>query len=92
VDAIIYRIEDDHLKAAERAIGKEATKILQATKAAIKNDCQRMSGLLKAAMVLDEISDRTTDRVLAFGETLSCRMVAGCLQTKVSCLPTTASY
>lgn len=92
VDAIIKTIEEDHLMAAELAVGKGATSVLHAMKVDIKNDCHRMSGLLKAAMVLNEISDRTTDRVLAIGETLSCRMVASCLQTKVSYLPTTVSY
>jgi hypothetical protein len=67
VYAIIKEIEEDHLVAAELVIGREAANILQATKAEIRSDCERLNGLLKAAMVLAEVYDHTTDRLLAIG-------------------------
>jgi aspartate kinase len=82
--AITERIKNEHLVAAENAVGKDASEHLRTVRLEITKDCARLQQLLDATAMLAEISDHTTDRVLAIGETLSCRIVAASLQSKVS--------
>lgn len=84
VDEVIDLILDDHLVAAKEAIGTGKDEVLEGVKEDIRKDCDILRRLLKATSTLGEISERTTDRVLAVGETLSCRIVAASLQSKVS--------
>ncbi|CAO2654514.1 Nn.00g112470.m01.CDS01 [Neocucurbitaria sp. VM-36] len=82
LESIINSIKKDHLTAAKAAIGEDSSAILHAVELQIKKDCEGLHGLLKATVMIGEISDRITDRVLAFGETLSCRIVAASLESK----------
>jgi aspartate kinase len=82
--AITERIRDEHLIAAENAVGKDASEHLRTVRLQIMKDCARLQQLLDATAMLAEISDHTTDRVLAIGETLACRIMAASLQSKVS--------
>jgi aspartate kinase len=91
LNAIVEQIKNEHLIAAKQAINEEAVEMLQTVKIEIKKDCEKLHSLLKATVMLAEISDRTSDRVLAIGETLSCRIVAASLKSKVRLfyIPTT---
>ncbi|KAH8723717.1 aspartate kinase [Phaeosphaeriaceae sp. PMI808] len=82
LNAIINIIKEENSIAAQVAVGDGSAKILETVQFQIKKDCERLRSLLKATMMLGEISDRTTDRVLAIGETLSCRVVAASLESK----------
>jgi aspartate kinase len=78
------------MKAAKIAIGA-GTSIFHDVQTSIEQDCEQLRTLLKATWTLGEISDRIQDRVLAAGETLSCRIVAGSLRSKVCPLVSHAS-
>lgn len=79
---IIDRIKSGHLHAAEHAILASATGILARTQEGIRKDCESLRSLLDAIILLAEVSDRSTDRILAFGETLSCRITAAALTSR----------
>lgn len=83
VDDIIDSIQDEHLHAAKVSIEPSATNILIRTQQQIKKDCEWLRNLLHATAMLAEISDRSTDRVLAVGETLSCHITAAALTSRV---------
>jgi aspartate kinase len=83
LDLIIDVVKEDHLAAAQKHIGNNDLVTLRSIQLDIETDCEKVRTLLKATSMLGEISGRTTDRVLAIGETLSCRIVAGSLMTKV---------
>ena len=85
-DEVIDIIKNEHIQAAQQAVvtGLDADRILKELKLAISKDCEQLRSFLKATQTLGEISERTQDRVLAVGETLSCRIVAGSLRSKVS--------
>jgi aspartate kinase len=57
--------------------------MLRVVQLEIRKDCEQVRELLKAMMMLGEVSDRTIDRVLAVGETLSCRVMSASLEGKV---------
>ncbi|KAF2660814.1 aspartate kinase [Lophiostoma macrostomum CBS 122681] len=81
LDEVIDAIKKEHLQAAQDAIDTQTdAEILQDLQLAIKKDCEQLRSFLKATWTLGEISDRTQDKVLAVGETLSCRIVAGSLR------------
>jgi aspartate kinase len=84
LDLVIDVIKEEHLQAASGAItSKDAAHILRDLNIAIQKDCEQLRTFLKATWTLGEISERTQDRVLAVGETLSCRIVAASLRSKV---------
>jgi aspartate kinase len=85
IDKAIDIIQDEHVYAAKIAIGA-GTNILREVQTSLEQDCEQLRTLLKATWTLGEISDRIQDRVLAAGETLSCRIVAGSLRSKVCSL------
>lgn len=85
-DEVIDAIKHEHIQAAQQAVvpGIDAEQILKDLTMTISKDCEQLRRFLKATRTLGEISERTQDRVLAVGETLSCRIVAGSLRSKVS--------
>lgn len=84
LDKVIDLIEDEHLQAAQEAISSgRKDDVLRDLELSIKKDCAQIRSVLKATWTLGEISERTQDRVLAVGEKLSCRIVAGSLRSKV---------
>lgn len=85
LDEVIEAIQNEHLQAAKDAIVN--VDLVRDVQTAITKDCEQMKILLKATWTLGEISERTRDRVLAVGETLSCRIVAGSLRSTVCVLP-----
>ncbi|KAF2710745.1 aspartate kinase [Pleomassaria siparia CBS 279.74] len=83
LDDTIDRIKNEHLSAAKEAIDVDAgVDLLLDVETAIRKDCERMRVILKATWTLGEISERTSDRVLAVGETLSCRILAASLRSR----------
>lgn len=91
LNTIVEQIKNQHLIAAKEAIEEKAVEVLQTVQIQIKKDCEKLHSLLNATIMLAEISDRTSDRVLAIGETLSCRIVAASLESKARlfCILTT---
>ena len=83
LNLIIDTIKEDHLVAVDITLGGNAEDVLRTVQLQIMKDCEKLRSLLQATVMLAEISDRTTDRVLAIGETLSCRIVAASLEAKV---------
>ncbi|KAH7084123.1 aspartate kinase [Paraphoma chrysanthemicola] len=81
-EEIIETIKQDHLRAVEQVVDQSAGDVLLEVQIQIKKDCARLVSLLHATRVLREVSGRTTDRVLVFGETLACRVVAAALNSK----------
>jgi aspartate kinase len=82
IDEVIDIIQLEHVQSAREAIGAD-TDISRDVQTCIEQDCEQLRTLLKATWTLGEISSRIQDRVLAVGETLSCRIVAGSLRMKV---------
>ncbi|KAH7071840.1 aspartate kinase [Paraphoma chrysanthemicola] len=79
---VIETIKQDHLRAVEQVVDHSAGDVLHEVQIQIKKDCARLISLLHATRVLREVSGRTTDRVLVFGEGLACRVVAAALKSK----------
>lgn len=83
-DQVIDTIKDEHLQAACSAITSEDSgDTLKALRTSIQKDCEQLRSFLKATWTLGEISERTQDRVLSVGETLSCRIVVASLRSQV---------
>lgn len=83
LDQVLRLIEDDHQLAVSQALVGTAGKALASIREEISNDYDILRCVLKATSILGEISERITDRLLAVGETLSCRVVAAYLQNQV---------
>lgn len=82
LNQVLELIEDDHQAAASQAISGGTEEMLAKVQREISNDCEMLRCVLKATSTLGEISENTTDRVLAVGETLACRIVTAALQSK----------
>lgn len=83
LNAILDAIKHDHINAAPEAVGPSSAETSRKATLQIKKDCEKVRTLLNATLMLGEISERTADRVLALGETLSCRIVAATLESQV---------
>jgi aspartate kinase len=84
LNRVIDVIKEEHLRVAAaeiNAVGSAA--ILENLQSTIRKDCEQLRTFLEATWTLGEISERTQDKVLAVGETLSCRIVAASLRSKV---------
>ncbi|KAF9167290.1 Aspartokinase [Actinomortierella ambigua] len=77
---IVQEIRDDHLEAARTHIGD--SEILKRVETEIQQDCDRLKAFLEAAQIIEEISPRSKDIIMAVGEKLSCRIVAGLLEDR----------
>ncbi|KAF9121977.1 Aspartokinase [Mortierella sp. 14UC] len=71
-------IQLDHLTAAREHISNEA--ILQLVERHVREDCSHLQTFLQAIQTIEEISPRSKDAIMAVGEKLSCRIVAGILE------------
>ena len=82
-ERLVHVICEDHVNAAELHIQDEI--ILARLKAEIKNEC---NGVIDYRLAAErwhlEIGSRSKDRIVSFGEKLSCRFVAALLQDRVS--------
>ena len=78
---IIDAMRDDHIQASKNDIRDE--KILAELCKDIESECTKVSRLLSAAQILDEISPRTLDNIIGTGEKLSCLYMTALLQDRV---------
>ncbi|KAA1478153.1 aspartate kinase [Dentipellis sp. KUC8613] len=70
----------EHLAAARRAV--RAPDVLGALEAELVRDCEDLRGFLHATQVIDEISPRSRDSIVGFGERLACKIVAAALRDR----------
>ncbi|KAG0284309.1 Aspartokinase [Linnemannia gamsii] len=68
----------DHITAAQDNISNVAT--LQRVENQINHDCNQLQTFLQAIQTIEEISPKSKDAIMAVGERLSCRIVAGVLE------------
>ncbi|KAG0049743.1 Aspartokinase [Gryganskiella cystojenkinii] len=76
----VHDIRQDHLDAAAQYISD--TDILKRVHQELNQDCDRLLAFLKAVQTIEEISPRSKDIIMAVGEKLSCRVVAGLLEDR----------
>lgn len=82
-ERLVKVICDDHTSAADLHIQNE--RIRQALRAEIEAECNEIIDYRLAAERWKlEIDSRSKDRVVSFGEKLSCRFMAALLQDRVS--------
>lgn len=79
---IILEICNEHVYAAESFI--KAPEIQKQCASEIQSDCQELVDYLTAAKRFNlEVNARSKDRVVSFGERLSCRFMTAMLRDKV---------
>lgn len=71
-------IRFDHLTAAQDNISNAT--ILRRVKNQINHDCNQLYIFLQAIQTIEEMSAKSKDAIMAVGERLSCRIVAGILE------------
>ncbi|KAF8976112.1 Aspartokinase [Entomortierella lignicola] len=76
----VQEIRIDHLEAAKQHISNQD--ILNRVQEEINLDCDRLKSFLEAAQIINEISPRSKDIIMAVGEKLSCRIVAALLEDR----------
>lgn len=84
-NAIIQDICNDHLFAVETSVRDADLK--EALKQDIKNECQELVEYIQASKRFRlEVNSRSKDRVVSFGERLSCRFMTYVLKDRVGTL------
>lgn len=71
-------IRAEHIKAARQTIQDPA--LLAELEDEIERDCEWLTSYLLAAQVIDEISPRSKDNIIGFGERLACKLVTAVLR------------
>ena len=80
---LVQVISDDHITAAEAHVKNR--EICQTLKGHIKAECKEILDYRLAAERWHlEIDSRSKDRIISFGEKLSCRFLAALLEDKVT--------
>ncbi|KAF9226234.1 aspartate kinase [Gyrodon lividus] len=77
-NATVDLIRSEHLAAAKASI--ESPEILHELEAEIERDCDWLRSFLFAAQVIDEISPRSRDSIIGFGERLGCKLMTATLR------------
>ncbi|KAH7882316.1 Aspartate/glutamate/uridylate kinase [Phlebopus sp. FC_14] len=72
-------IRSEHLNAARECVVNHAD-VLRELEDEIDRDCDWLRGFLFAAQVIDEISPRSKDSIIGFGERLGCKLVTAVLR------------
>lgn len=81
-NGIIQDICDDHLSAADAFVSDPDLK--EGLKQDVRNECQELVEYIQASKRFKlEINSRSKDRVVSFGERLSCRFMAYVLRDRV---------
>jgi aspartate kinase len=73
----LEKIKANHLSALEQAVASPALR--QPVEVAIRDELNRMAGLLRAIQVIRELPLRSNDVLLGAGERLSARIFSACL-------------
>ncbi|KAG0313810.1 Aspartokinase [Dissophora globulifera] len=76
----VQDIRLDHINTAQSHISNPD--ILTRVVDEINQDCNRLQAFLQAVQTIEEISPRSKDMIMAVGEKLSCRIVAGILDDR----------
>ncbi|KAG0257543.1 Aspartokinase [Mortierella polycephala] len=76
----VQDIRHDHLHTAQEHISDPV--VLKRVQGEINQDCDRLRAFLQAVQTIEEISPRSNDMIMAVGEKLACRIVAGLLEDK----------
>ncbi|KAG0350621.1 Aspartokinase [Gamsiella multidivaricata] len=76
----VQDIREDHINTARQHISDPL--ILKRIEDELNQDCNRLLAFLKAVQTIEEISPRSKDIIMAVGERLSCRIVAGMLEDR----------
>jgi len=76
--ATVDLIRSEHLAAAKDSI--ETPEILQEIEAEIHRDCDWLRAFLFAAQVIDEVSPRSRDSIIGFGERLACKLMTAIIR------------
>ncbi|KAL4073673.1 Aspartate/glutamate/uridylate kinase [Scleroderma citrinum] len=76
--ATVQLIRSEHLSAARESV--KDPDILQELEDEITSDCDWLNSYLFAAQVIDEISPRSKDNIIGFGERLSCKLMTAILR------------
>lgn len=74
-------IRSEHFTAARSSIHNAA--ILRELELEIEHDCDSLRSFLFATQVIDEISPRSRDTIIGFGERLSCKVMTAILRDRV---------
>ncbi|KAJ1566348.1 Aspartokinase [Cladochytrium tenue] len=74
---IVDKLESNHLKAAREAV--KGAEVLADLEKFIASECQRLRSFMSAAEIIDEISPRSRDVIISFGEKLSARIFSAVL-------------
>ncbi|GBE87347.1 Probable aspartokinase [Sparassis crispa] len=73
-------IRTEHLVAARSSIRDQ--EILHELEAEIERDCDGLASFLFATQVIDEVSPRSKDNIVGFGERLACKMMTAILRDR----------
>lgn len=73
-------IRSEHLTAARSTIGDP--QILQEFEYEIERDCDALRSFLFATQIIDEISPRSRDSIIGFGERLACKFMTAVLRDR----------
>ncbi|TBU45137.1 aspartate kinase [Dichomitus squalens] len=73
-------IRSEHVNAARASV--RDPEILKNLEAEIERDCDIIRSFLHATQVIDEISPRSRDSIIGFGERLGCKLVAAVLRDR----------
>ncbi|KAI0646543.1 aspartate kinase [Trametes meyenii] len=73
-------IRSEHFNAAKATIRN--LDILQELEAEIDKDCEGLRSFLFATQVIDEISPRSRDSIIGFGERLGCKLITAILRDR----------
>ena len=74
-------IKSEHVAAARASV--RDPEILHALEEEIERDCESLRSFLLAAQVIDEISPRSKDSIVGYGERLGCKIIAAVLRDRV---------
>jgi aspartate kinase len=74
-------IRSEHMSAARANVQNKY--ILRELEVEIERDCEALRGFLFATQVIDEISPRSRDSIVGFGERLGCKIMAAVLRDQV---------
>lgn len=82
-ERLVHVISEDHVAAAQSHIQDEAIRVRLIKE--VRDECQEIIDYRVAAERWHlEIDSRSKDRIISFGEKLSCRFIAALLQDRVS--------
>ncbi|KAI0747024.1 aspartate kinase [Daedaleopsis nitida] len=73
-------IRTEHISAARSCIRK--IQILKDLEAEIDRDCDSLKSFLFATQIIDEISPRSRDSIIGFGERLGCKLITAILRDR----------